>query len=56
MVSDVLFENIRVEHHYDKLVDFRIIESRWSRDKESGHIRNVNLRNIEVAVSPFNAG
>jgi hypothetical protein len=56
VVSDVSFENIRVEHHYDKLVDFRIIESRWSKDKERGQIRNIALRNIEVVVSPYNTG
>lgn len=55
-VSDVLFENIRVEHHYDKLVDFRIIESRWSQGKTRGHVRNVTLRNIDVTVSQFNTG
>ncbi|HEY3330919.1 MAG TPA: glycosyl hydrolase family 28 protein [Capsulimonadaceae bacterium] len=28
-ISDVLYEDIRVEHFYDKLVDFRIMHSRW---------------------------
>lgn len=55
-VSDVLFENIRVEHHYDKLVDFRIIESRWSQSKRRGHVCDVTLRNIDVTLSQFNAG
>ena len=55
-VSDVLYENIRVEHHYEKLVDFRIIKSRWSKDEQRGQIRNVTLRNIDVAVSVFNPG
>jgi Glycosyl hydrolases family 28 len=56
VVSDVLFENIRVEHYYDKLVDFRIVESRWSKDKQRGKIRNVTLRNIDVTVSQFKPG
>ena len=55
-VSDVLYENIRVEHHYEKLVDFRIIKSRWSKDEERGQIRNITLRNIDVAISVFNPG
>jgi hypothetical protein len=55
-VSDVLYENIRVEHHYEKLVDFRIVKSRWSEDQQRGHVRNVTLRNIDVAVSVFNPG
>ncbi|MFZ4508319.1 MAG: glycosyl hydrolase family 28 protein [Fimbriimonas sp.] len=55
-VENVLFENIRVEHHYDKLVDLRVVWSRWSRDRERGHIRNVTFRNIEVTELPYNAG
>jgi polygalacturonase len=55
-VSDVLYENIRVEHHYEKLVDFRIVKSRWSKDEQRGQIRNVTLRNIGVALSVFNPG
>ena len=55
-VSDVLYENIRVEHHYEKLVDFRIVKSRWSKDEERGQIRNITLRNIDVAISEFNPG
>jgi hypothetical protein len=55
-VSDVLYENIRVEHHYEKLVDFRVTKSRWSKDEERGQIRNVTLRNIDVAISVFNPG
>jgi hypothetical protein len=55
-VSDVIYENIRVEHHYDKLVDFRIIKSRWSRDSERGSIRNITLNNIDVAISVYNPG
>lgn len=56
VVSDVLWQGCRVEHHYDKLVDLRIIESRWSEDKQRGQIRNVTFRDIDVLRSPFNAG
>lgn len=55
-VSNVLFENIRVEHYYNKLVDFRIIKSRYYKDEERGQIRDVVLRNIDVTVSQFNPG
>jgi len=55
-VSNVLYENIRVEHHYEKLVDFRIVKSRWSKDEQRGQIRNVTLRDIDVALSVFNPG
>lgn len=55
-VSDVLYENVRVEHYYNKLIEFRVVQSRWSKDEERGRIRNVTLRNIDVSVSIYNPG
>jgi polygalacturonase len=55
-VQDILYEDIRVEHHYDKLVDFRIVRTRWSRDKQRGQVRNVTLRGISAAISEYNPG
>jgi hypothetical protein len=56
VVCNILYENIRVEHYYDKLTDIRIIKSRWSHDEERGQIRNVAFRNIDVTVSVYNPG
>ncbi len=56
VVENVLWDNIRVEHYWDKLVDFRVVHSRYNRDPERGSIRNVRLRNIHVAHSFFNPG
>jgi hypothetical protein len=55
-VEDIHWSNIRVEHHYDKLIDFRVLRSRWNHDTERGCIRNVSLRDITVAASSFNPG
>lgn len=55
-VRDVLYENIRVEHHYDKLIDIKVIKSRWSKDTQRGQIENVIFRNIDVAISEYNPG
>jgi hypothetical protein len=55
-VSGVLFEDVRVEHHYDKLVDFRVIKSRYSAGAERGRVQDVVLRRIDVTRSPFNEG
>lgn len=55
-VEDVLWENIRVEHYYDRLVDFRIVLARYSRDPERGSIRRIRLKNIRVMNSPYNPG
>lgn len=56
VIQDVVYENIRVEHHYDKLIDFRIVRTRWSQDAERGQVCGVLLKNIDVAVSIYNAG
>ncbi|NBB78040.1 MAG: hypothetical protein GVY36_01110 [Verrucomicrobia bacterium] len=56
VISDILFEDIRVEHCWDKFIDFRISKSRFSTDEERGHIRGVTLRNIDWAQMPVNQG
>lgn len=55
-IRDILFEDIRIEHHYAHLLDFRIITSRWGKDTTRGHVHNVTLRNVAAAVSPYNPG
>jgi len=55
-VEDVVYENIRVEHHYDKLIDFRIIRSRYNLDEQRGQVRNITLRNVDVIESIYNPG
>jgi hypothetical protein len=53
-VSDVLWEDIYVEHYWDFLLDFRILASRWSKDTVRGHIRNITLRRITTIADPYN--
>jgi hypothetical protein len=55
-VEDVTFENIRVEHHFDKLIDFRVMKSRFNHDEVRGQVRDVYLRNISVVESIYNPG
>lgn len=55
-VSDVVYENIRVDHYYNKLIDIRIIKSRWSKTEEIGFIKNITLKDINVTVSLYNPG
>lgn len=54
LVENVLYEDIRVEHYYDRLVDFRVMKSRYSRDEERGRIRNVTLRNVHAIQNTYN--
>jgi len=48
VVRNVLYDNIRVEDSRGILVDFKILDSRYSKDKEKGHISNITFRNISI--------
>lgn len=56
VISNVLYENIRVEHYYNKLINLRVIKSRFGKADERGQIRDVVFRNIDVTVSQYNPG
>lgn len=56
VISDILYDGIRVEHYYNKLIDMRIIKSRYHRDESRGQVRNITFRNIDVTVSQYNPG
>ncbi|MFN8208278.1 MAG: glycosyl hydrolase family 28 protein [Bacteroidales bacterium] len=53
LVRNVLYENIRVEDSQGWLIDFRILQSQYSKDKQRGKIENVVLRNIQVEGDNF---
>jgi polygalacturonase len=56
-VRNVKYENIRVEHFFDKLVDLRIVHSpMWNKDNQKGQIRNVYFKDIYANVQVFNDG
>lgn len=55
-VQDILFEDIRIEHHYQAFLDFRVMRSMWNRDDERGHIRRVTLRRVVAKAGNFNWG
>ncbi|MBB3128833.1 hypothetical protein FHS19_003508 [Paenibacillus rhizosphaerae] len=55
-VHHIVFENIRVEHYYDKLVDFRVIKSKYFKDEQRGRIHDILLKDIFVHQSVHNPG
>lgn len=55
-VHNILFEDIRIDHCYDKFIDFRVSRSRYSSDEQRGKIEDVHLKNIHWKQSPFNIG
>lgn len=48
VISDVLYDNCRVEDSKGLLVDFKILKSRYSKDTDRGQIRNIHFRHIRV--------
>ncbi len=55
-VSRVRYEEIQIEHCFDKLIDLRVLRSRWSEDAERGRIRDVRFENVDWWTHPYNAG
>lgn len=53
VVKNVLYEDIRVEDSRGWLIDFKILQSRYSKDKIRGKIENVTFRNITVEGDRF---
>jgi len=53
VVENVLYENIRVEDSRGILVDFKILNSQYSKDKERGQIKNITFSNISVEGDIF---
>ncbi len=54
VVSNVRYEDIRVEHFYDKLVDIRVLHSRYSKDHERGRIRDIHFKDIQIIPDLYN--
>jgi len=52
-VSQVLYENIRVEDSREKLIDIKILHAQYTRDKEKGYVRDIRFKNIQVVDGPF---
>ena len=55
-VENVVWDNIRVDHHFDKLIDIRVLKSRWNVDAERGSVNNIVMRNVKVRQTIHNAG
>lgn len=51
-VSDIRFENIRIEESR-KCISLWIGKAMWTRDKELGHIENVQFKNIVASGDPL---
>lgn len=53
VIKNVLYEDIRVEDSRGWLIDFKILFSQYSKDKQRGRIENVKFKNIHVEGEIF---
>ena len=54
LVRRIRYRDIRVEHYWDKLVDIRILLSRYSRDPERGRVEDIAFERIRCIPNRFN--
>ncbi len=52
-VSNVLYEDLRIERVDGFLFDLKILHSRYTKDDERGHIKNITFRNIAYVGERF---
>lgn len=53
-IRRIRYEDIRIEHFYDKLVDFFIQHSRYSQDDQRGRVSDVVFKRIRGIEDRFN--
>ena len=47
-IHDVIYRDIRVEDSYDKLFDFKVMHSNYSRDEKRGSVDHILVERVEV--------
>ena len=52
-VHDVVYRDIRIEDSVDKLFDFKVLRSNYSRDERRGCIENVRVERVAVVSGAF---
>lgn len=48
VVSNIRYEDIRVEDAREKLIDFKVLHSHYSKDEQRGQIRGVVVKDVHV--------
>ena len=52
-VHDIHYEDIRIEDAQEKLIDIKVLDSKYSLDRIRGKVEHVYFRNIEILNGPF---
>ncbi len=52
-IHHVIYRDIRVEDSYDKLFDFKVMHSNYSRDEQRGSVENILVERVEIVSGRF---
>jgi polygalacturonase len=52
-ISNVRYEDIRIEDSREKLIDIKVLYARYSRDEERGQVGDIHFKDIQVVDGPF---
>lgn len=52
-IHDVVYRNIRIEDSVDKLFDFKVLRSNYSKDEKRGSIGQILVENVAVISGAF---
>lgn len=55
-ISNVTWDNIRIEHCYAGVINFRIMKSMYSIADVRGHVDGITIKNVDWHASIFNIG
>ena len=53
-ISNIRYEDIRIEHYWCKLVDFRVMKSRYTKDAGRGHVRGIVFKRVRGVANIHN--
>jgi len=53
-IHRIRYEDIRVEHLWDRMIDFQIMRSRYSKDADRGRISDVSFRDLRTIEDIYN--
>ncbi len=52
-IHDIIYRDIRVEDSYDKLFDFKVLRSNYSKDDERGSVENILVERVAIVSGAF---
>jgi polygalacturonase len=52
-IHNIIYKNIRIEDAREKLIDFKVLYAKYSKDEQRGEIQNITLEDIAIVDGAF---